>query len=114
MDGADAGGEGFVDEYDPACENSKGAGAMKTSLWELAALQNHYLPAVSTLVRRRVLMGEWSAREGIVFFSFFGEVVGIGAVFVLCCGDGGGVVAGIHAPDISIYVYICMHIYLFT
>ncbi len=56
------GGGGFVDEYDPECEDSKGAGAMKTSLWELAALQNHYHPAVSTLVRRKQWPGSFSAR----------------------------------------------------
>lgn len=46
------GGVGFVDEFNENAESSKEAGAMKTSLWELAALQNHYHPAVATLVRK--------------------------------------------------------------
>lgn len=44
--------ERFVDEFDPASETSQGANALKTSLWELAALQKHYHPSVATLVRR--------------------------------------------------------------
>lgn len=52
--GAASAGEGigarFVDEFDGNAVSSKDAGALKTSLWELAALQHHYHPTVSTLV----------------------------------------------------------------
>lgn len=40
----------FVDEFDASAGKMKDAGALKTSLWEVAALQNHYHPAVATLV----------------------------------------------------------------
>lgn len=62
------GTQGFVDEYDPEAEDTKGAGALKTSLWELAALQNHYHPAVATLVstKRRGL----SLDTALLFGSF--------------------------------------------
>lgn len=43
--------ERFVDEFDPSSVTSQGANALKTSLWELAALQKHYHPSVATLVR---------------------------------------------------------------
>lgn len=39
-----------MDEFDDSAETSKAAGAMNTSLWELAALKDHYHPSVSTLV----------------------------------------------------------------
>lgn len=51
--------ERFVDEFDPASDTSQGANALKTSLWELAALQKHYHPSVATLVRRDETSTRW-------------------------------------------------------
>ncbi|CAM9290513.1 unnamed protein product [Ectocarpus sp. 8 AP-2014] len=58
---------GAADEYDPGCENTKGAGAMKTSLWELAALQNHYHPGVATLARGFLREADKKEAEGEAF-----------------------------------------------
>lgn len=63
----------FVDEFDASAGKMKDAGALKTSLWEVAALQNHYHPAVATLV---------SAHRGLSRFRS-GAVLGDGS-----CHDG--------------------------
>lgn len=68
--GGEGGGGGCVDEYDPESKDSKGAGAMNTSLWELAALQNHYHPAVATLVRG---LGFFGRHNGTVLLCLMGS-----------------------------------------
>lgn len=62
LGGGGGGEEACVDEYDPECQDLKGAGAMNTSLWELAALQNHYHPAVATLVRENASVSRCAGR----------------------------------------------------